>query len=130
MKALVDTGAMHTCVASSVAATLGLTIKAYDCVVMSWNGRDHWVEGIIRLCLMEMGDWVGYCDLVVMHLRDFEMIMGMNFLTQAEVRIMPYLRTLAFMEKGTSCIVMAVENHAMETKDGARLDSSIKHSGG
>ena len=68
MKELVDTGATHTCVASSVATTLGLTIKAYDSVVMSLNGRDHWVEGIIRFCPMEMGEWVGYCDLVVMHL--------------------------------------------------------------
>ena len=64
MKALVDTGATHTCVAT----TLGLTIKAYDSMVMSLNGRDHWVEGIIRFCPMEMGEWVGCCDLVVMHL--------------------------------------------------------------
>ena len=56
--------------------------------------------------------------------------MGMNFLTQEEVSIMPYLRTLVFMEKGMSCIVMVVENQAMETEDGVRLDSSTKHSGG
>ena len=56
--------------------------------------------------------------------------MGMNFLTQAEVSIMPYLRTLAFMEKGTSCTVLVVENQAMETEDGARLYSSTTHSGG
>ena len=43
---------------------------------------------------------------------------------------MPYLRTLAFMEKWTLCTVMAVENHAMETEDGVRLDSSTKQSGG
>ena len=41
VKALVDMGAMHTCVVSSVAATLGLTIEAYDSVVKSLNGRDH-----------------------------------------------------------------------------------------
>ena len=56
VKALVDTGATHTYVASSVAASLGLTIKAYDSMVTSLNGRDHWVEGIIRSYLMEMGD--------------------------------------------------------------------------
>ena len=130
VKALVDTGATHTCVASSVAASLGLTIEAYDSVVTSLNGKDHWVEGIIRSCPMEMGYWVGCCDLVVMHLQDFEMIMRINFLTQTEVSIMPYLRTLTFMEKGTSCTLMVVENHAMETEDGARLDSSTKHNGG
>ena len=69
---------------------------------------------------------MGCYDLVVMYLQDFEMIIGMNFLTQAEVSIMPYLRTLAFMEKGMLCIVMAVENHVMETENGARLVSSKK----
>ena len=67
---------------------------------------------------------MGCCVLVVMHLLDFEMIIRMDFLTQAEVSIMPYLRTFAFIEKGTPCIVMDVENHAMETENGARLDSS------
>ena len=130
VKAFVDTGATHTCVASDVASNLGLEIEAYDSVVTSLNGRDHWVDDIIKSCPMEMGDLVGCCDLVVMHLRDFEMIMGMNFLMQAEVRIMPYLRTLAFFEKGTPCTVLAVENQAMKTKDGARLCSSTTHSGG
>ena len=130
VKALVDTGATHTCVASDVAASLGLEIEAYDSVVTSLNGKDHWVDGIIRSCPMEMGDWVGCCDLVVMHLRDFEMIMGMNFLMRTEVSIMPYLRTLAFMEKGTPCTVLPVENQAMKTEDGMRLYSSTKHGGG
>ena len=71
---------------------------------------------------------MGCCDLVVMYLRDFEMIMEMNFLMQAEVRIMPYLRTLAFMEKGTPCTVIAVENQARETNTGQ--GSSTVHNGG
>ena len=64
VKALVDTGVTHTCVASSVAAALRLTIEAYDSVVTSLNGRDH-------CCPVKMREWVGYCDLVVMKLRDF-----------------------------------------------------------
>ena len=122
VKALVNIGAMHTC----VAATLGLTIEAYDNLVTSLNGRDHWVEGIIRFYPLEIGEWVGSCDLIVMHLRDFEMIIGMDFLTQAEVSIMPYLRTLVFMEKGTPCTMMAMGNHAIETENRERLDFSTK----
>ena len=130
VKALVDTGATHTCVASNATASLGLEIEAYDSMVTSLNGRDHWVDGIIRSCPIEMGDWVGCCDLVVIHLWDFEMIMGMKFLMQAELSIMPYLRKLAFMEKRTSFTVLAGENQAMKTKDGARLYSSTTHNGG
>ena len=54
----------------------------------------------------------------------------MDFLTQAVVSIMPYLRTLALMEKGNPCTVMAMGNHAIETENKARLDSSTEHSGG
>ena len=128
VNALVNTGATHTCVASSVVAAFRLTIEAYDSVVSSLNGRDHWVEDIIRFYPLEMGEWVGCCDLIVMHLRDFKMIIMMDFLIQAEVSIMPYLRTLTFMEKGMSCIVMVVGDHAIKTENGARLDSSTKHS--
>ena len=59
VKALVDTGATQSCVESDVAASLGLEFEAYDNVVTSLNGRDHWVDDIIRSCPMEMGDWVG-----------------------------------------------------------------------
>ena len=54
-----------------MASNLGLEIEAYDSVVTSLNGRDHWVDDIIKSCPMEMGDWVGCYDLMVMHLRDF-----------------------------------------------------------
>ena len=130
VKALVDTRATHTCMESNVTTTFGLTVEAYDNVMTSLNGRDHWGEGIIKVCLFEMGEWVGYCDLIVMHLMYFERIIEIDFLMQTEVSIMPYLRTLAFMEKGTPCTVMVVGNHAIETENGARLDSSTKHSGG
>ena len=56
MKVLVDTGATHTCVVSSVAATLGLTVEPYNSVVKSLNDKDDWVEGIIKFCPIKMGD--------------------------------------------------------------------------
>ena len=124
MKVLVNTGGTHSCVASGVATTLGLTIEAYTNIVTSLNGRDHWVEGIIRFYPLKMGEWVGCCDLIVMDLQDFKMIIGMDFLTQEEVSIFPYSRTLAFMENGTSCTVMNVGDHAIETNNWTRLDSS------
>ena len=41
----------------------------------------------------------------VLYLRDFELILGMDFLMGAEVGILPYMRALAFLEHGTSCTV-------------------------
>ena len=58
VKALVDIGLTHTCVASNVVANSGLTIEAYDNIVTSFNDRDHWVEGIIRFNPLKMREWM------------------------------------------------------------------------
>ena len=108
MKALIDTGATHSCLASNVAARSGLVIEAHDNVVTSLNGRDHWVDRIIIFVSLTIGEYMGFCDLILMHLRNFEMILGIGFFMQPEVSILPYLRTLVFMERGASCTVMTV----------------------
>ena len=41
VKTLVDTRSTHNCLASNVVANLGLTIEAYDNIVISLNGRGH-----------------------------------------------------------------------------------------
>ena len=84
MKVLIDTGAMHSCVASNVAAKSSLTIEAYDNVVTSLNGTDHWMEGIIRFGPLQMGEWMSCCDLILMHLRYFKMIIRMDFLSNED----------------------------------------------
>ena len=43
--------------------------------------------------------------MMVLNLRDFELILGMDYLMVVEVRILPYLGVLAFLEQGTPCIV-------------------------
>ena len=58
------------------------------------------------------------------------MILGMDFLTQVEVSIMPYLRTLAFMERGTQCTIITVEKDAINSKNLTMLESSTRLCGG
>ena len=87
------------------------------------------MEGIIRFVPLKMGEWMRFCDLIVMHLWDYKMILGMNFLTQAEVSIMPYLRILAFMERGTSCTVITIEEDATDARNLTRLESLTRPSG-
>ena len=54
--------------ASNVATNSGLKIEAYDNIGTSLNGRDHLMECIIRFSTLNMGEWVGSCDLIMMHL--------------------------------------------------------------
>ena len=39
--------------------------------------------------------------MMVLYLRDFVLILGMDFLMGVEVGILPYLGALAFLEQGT-----------------------------
>ena len=79
MKAVVDTRAMHSFLASNVVAKLGLKIEAHDIVVTSLNGGDDWVDSIIRFVPLTMGECIGFCDLIVMYLWDYKKILGMGF---------------------------------------------------
>ena len=59
--------------------------------------------------------------MMVLYLRDFELILGMDFLMEAEVGILPYLGALAFLEQGTPCTVNTLQ-------EGGMAGSSLKMS--
>ena len=108
MRAMVDTGVTECCLSSSIAAAAGLTVEPYASVVIPLNGRDHRVDGMARAVPFRMGDWTGHCDFMVMYLRDFELVLGMDFLMAAQVGILPYLGSLVFLEFGTPYVVKTV----------------------
>ena len=80
-------------------------MEPYASVVIPLNGEDHKVDGMARAVPFQMGDWIGHCDFMVMYLRDFELVLGMDFLMAAKVGILPYLGSLAFLEFGMSYVV-------------------------
>ena len=43
-----------------------------------------------------MRDWTSHYDFMVMYLLDFELVLGMDFLTAAKVGILSYLGSLDF----------------------------------
>ena len=108
VRAMVDTGATECCLSSSIAAAAGLTVEPYASVFVPLNGRDHKVDGMARAVPFQMGDWTGQCDFLVMYLRDFELVLGMDFLMAAQVGILPYLGSLVFLEFGTPYVVRTV----------------------
>ena len=85
-----------------------LTMEPYASVVIPWNGEDHRVDGMARVVPFQMGDWTGHYDFRVMYLRDFDLVLDMDFLMAAKVGILPYLRSLAFLEFGTPYVVKTV----------------------
>ena len=93
---------------NSIAAVVGLIVELYGSVVVPLNGEDHRVDGMARAVPFRMGDWIGHCDFMVMYLRDFELVLGMDFLMVAKVGILPYLGSLAFLEFETPYVVKTV----------------------
>ena len=108
VRAMVDIGATECCLSNSIAAAVGLIVESYVSVVVPLNGEDHRVDGMARAVPFRMGDWIGHCDFMVMYLRDFELVLGMDFLMAVKVGILPYLGSLAFLEFGTPYVVKTV----------------------
>ena len=77
-------------------------------MVVPLNGEDHKVDGMAIAVPFQIWDWTGHCDFMVMYLRDFELVLGMDFLMTAKVGILPYLGSLAFLEFGMSYVVKTV----------------------
>ena len=59
---------------------------------------DQQVDGIIRAVPIQIGARSGQCEMMVLYLWDFELILGKDFLLGANVGILPYLGGLAFLE--------------------------------
>ena len=108
VRAMVNTGATECCLSNNIATSVGLTVEPYVSVGVPLNGEYHRVDGMERAVPFWMGDWIGHCDFMVMYLRDFELLLGMDFLMAAKVRILPYLGSLAFLEFGTPYVVKTV----------------------
>ena len=121
VRAMVDTGATECCLSSSIATTVGLTMEPYVSVVIPLNGEDHRVNGMVRAVPFRIGDWTGHCDFMVMYLRDFELVLGMNFLMAEKVGILPYLGSLAFMEFGTPYVVKTMPMEEEPNSDLTRM---------
>ena len=66
---------------------------------------DKQVDGIMQAIPIQIGAWSGKCEMMVLYLRDFELILRMDFLMVAEVSILSYLGALAFLKQRTPCIV-------------------------
>ena len=65
---MVDMGATHSCLASSVAARLDLRVESYANVIIPLNGIDQWVDGIVWAILIHIGAWSEQYEMMVMYL--------------------------------------------------------------
>ena len=55
VKAMVDMGATHSCLASTVGARLNMRVEPHANVIIPLNGINQWVDVIVRAVPIQIG---------------------------------------------------------------------------
>lgn len=97
--AMVDTGATHNFVSELAIARLGLSVVKHTSRVKAINSKAQPVVGVVQAATISLGDWSGRIDLLGVPLDDFDLILGIDFLTTAKAAVMPHLGGMLIMEE-------------------------------
>ncbi|KAL4279073.1 hypothetical protein GQ457_03G013180 [Hibiscus cannabinus] len=87
--ALIDVGSTYSCVASSVSVRLGVTSEktGHGVTVLSPLGHSVSVNRIFRRCPLEIQDEVFPADLMELPFGEFDLILGMDWLTEHQANL-------------------------------------------
>ena len=55
--------------------------------------------------MVKVGDWYGSCELMVIPLDDFRVILGLDFMRKGKVSVIPYLDGLMIHDEYATCFV-------------------------
>ena len=110
---LFDSGASHSFIAASCVRVLGLKVETLDesLHVSSPLGTEERIDRICRGCELEISGILLMVDLRVMDMSEFEVILGMDWLTAHRVVIdCDYMRVTAYTLDGT-CVMFQGNRH-------------------
>ena len=112
---LFDSGASHSYITASVVIELGLEVEALEepLYVSSPLGIRAGIGMICRACELEISGILLTVDLRVMDMSEFDVILGMDWLTTYRVVIdCERMRVTAYVQDGT-CVVFQGEKHVV-----------------
>lgn len=89
IQALVDTGATHNFMTTRLAKEAGLMISPSDMEVKVVNSRAK-VAGLVHDVPVQMKEWKGQLDFIVMEMNDFDVILGQDFLKSNKTIVVPF----------------------------------------
>ena len=107
-KALVDTGATHKFVLEDEARRLELQASKEGGWLKAVNSVAKPSHGVARGVTMHIGSWKGRVNFTVAPMDDFKMVLGMDFLQKVKAVPLPFLRSMAILEKKKPCMVPTV----------------------
>ena len=112
-RVLFDSGASHSFIAASCVRVLGLEVETLDepLHVSSPLGTKERIDRICRGCELEISGILLTVDLRVMDMSEFEVILGMDWLTAYRVVIYcDRMRVTAYTPDGT-CVMFQGNRH-------------------
>ncbi|KAL0362018.1 UNVERIFIED_CONTAM: RNA-directed DNA polymerase [Sesamum calycinum] len=83
---MLDTGATHKFVADREIQNLGLTLAQHSSRIKAVNSEVKPIQGVVCVDL-KVGSWTGKCNLMVVPLDDFDVILVMDFMLLAHAMI-------------------------------------------
>lgn len=91
MQGIVDTRATHNFINEGTATGLGFKAGEHSILVKVINSQARPVVGRGMDVLIQLGEWQGKTDLLVITIDDFELILAMKFLKTIQAAIVPHL---------------------------------------
>ena len=94
---MIDTGATHNFVSELEAKRLGLKIEKDVGRMKAVNSKALATAGVAKSVSVKIGTWEGQTDLVVVHMDDFDVVLGMEFLMEKGAIPIPATGSLLIM---------------------------------
>ena len=112
-RVLFDSGASHSFIAASVVIELGLEVEALEepLYVSSPLGVKAMIGMICRGCELEISGILLKVDLRVMNMSEFDVILGMDWLTAYRVVIDCERRRVTAYTQDSTCVVFQGDKH-------------------
>lgn len=107
--AMLDTGATHNFVSDREARRLGLKLEKDPSRMKAVNSVARPIAGQAKGVSIKLGSWEGKTNLMAVPLDDFHVILGMEFLQNAQAIPMPFLNAVCITGGASPCIVPATQ---------------------
>ncbi|KAK3028527.1 hypothetical protein RJ639_038595 [Escallonia herrerae] len=113
IRAMVDTGATHNYISSTKVERLGLTLEKGCGRVKAINSATQPVAGIARSVLIKIGPYEGRTNFSVVIMDDFKLILGLEFLRDTKITVMPCTNSLVMLGN-KPCVIPTISSRAGE----------------
>ncbi|GMP96669.1 hypothetical protein CsSME_00045206 [Camellia sinensis var. sinensis] len=105
-RVMVDTGASHNFIKAEEAKRLGLKLDKGQGWMKTVNTKAKPVDGMARGIELHLGGWRGKVNFSITSLDDYDVVLGMEFLREFNVALLPHNNTMCIMEGGPYMVPM------------------------